>query len=112
MANVISLRQVEFQYASSTSKTLSIPSFEVAAGEELFLFGASGSGKSTLLEILAGVLVPQSGEVQILGKNLAQMTSTERDHFRAAHIGYVFQSFNLIPYLSVFENIELPLHLS
>lgn len=109
---VISLRHVQFQYANSTQKILSIPSFDVKAGEELFLFGASGSGKSTLLEILAGVLTPQSGEVKVLDKNLTKMSSTERDHFRAAHIGYVFQSFNLIPYLSVYENIELPLHLS
>jgi putative ABC transport system ATP-binding protein len=111
-AAVISLQNVEFKYANSTQKTLSIPSFEVESGEELFLFGASGSGKSTLLEILAGVLTPQSGEVKILGQNLTKMSSTQRDHFRAAHIGYVFQSFNLIPYLSVYENIELPLHLS
>lgn len=109
---VISLKNVEFTYSNSAQKTLSIPQFEMTSGEELFLFGASGSGKSTLLEILAGVLVPQSGEVMVLGKNLAKMSSVERDHFRAAHIGYVFQSFNLIPYLSVYENIELPLHLS
>jgi putative ABC transport system ATP-binding protein len=111
-SSVISLKNVEFTYANSAQKTLSIPQFEVQSGEKLFLFGASGSGKSTLLEILAGVLVPQSGEVTVLGKNLAKMSSAERDHFRAAHIGYVFQSFNLIPYLSVYENIELPLHLS
>jgi putative ABC transport system ATP-binding protein len=109
---VISLNQIEFQYAGAKQKTLVLPQFEVHRGEELFLHGPSGSGKSTLLEILAGVLVPQKGEVKILGKNLVQMSAAERDHFRAAHIGYVFQSFNLIPYLSVFENIELPLHLS
>ncbi len=108
----IQLDKVQFQYPKAHLKTLDIPSLRIEPGERVFLFGPSGSGKSTLLEILAGVLVPQSGSVQILGENLNQMSSAERDQFRAHHIGYVFQSFNLIPYLSVEENIRLPLSLS
>jgi putative ABC transport system ATP-binding protein len=110
--SLVHLKDVEFQYEAATHKTLDIPSLKIEKGEKVFLFGPSGSGKSTLLEILAGVLAPQKGSVEILGKNLAQMKSAERDQFRAGHLGYVFQSFNLIPYLSVEENILLPLSLS
>ena len=109
---VIDLQGVEFQYPEAKIKTLNISSLTIEKEERIFLYGPSGSGKSTLLEVLAGVLVPQKGKVQILGQDLAQMSSVERDQFRASHLGYVFQSFNLIPYLSVEENIELPLSLS
>ena len=110
--SLVHLQDVEFRYESALEKTLDIPSLKIEKGEKVFLFGPSGSGKSTFLEILAGVLSPQKGTVEILGKNLAQMKSHERDQFRAGHLGYVFQSFNLIPYLSVEENILLPLSLS
>jgi putative ABC transport system ATP-binding protein len=110
--SLVHLQNVEFQYEGGKEKTLDIPKLEISRGEKVFLFGPSGSGKSTFLEILAGVLTPQSGQVEILGKNLAAMKSHERDLFRAGHLGYVFQSFNLIPYLSVEENILLPLSLS
>jgi putative ABC transport system ATP-binding protein len=110
--SLISLEAVQFKYDSATVNTLEIPSLKIEKGEKVFLFGPSGSGKSTLLEILAGVLAPQKGSVEILGKDLAKMTSHQRDQFRAGHMGYVFQSFNLIPYLSVDENIQLPLSFS
>ncbi len=110
--SLVLLKDVEFRYESAQEKTLDIPSLSILPGEKVFLYGPSGSGKSTFLEILAGVLTPQSGRVEILGKNLSEMKSHERDLFRAGHLGYVFQSFNLIPYLSVEENILLPLSLS
>ena len=109
---MIQINSLQFKYESAKIATLLIPSFEVKKGERLFLYGASGSGKSTLLEILAGVLVSQKGQVKILDKDLNLLKAKARDAFRAAHIGYVFQSFNLIPYLSVEENILLPLSLS
>lgn len=109
---MIELSQVRFQYPSAVTATLVIPSVRIEKGEKVFLYGASGSGKTTLLEILAGVLVPQSGKLQILDQDLVQMKASRRDSFRADHIGYVFQSFNLIPYLSVEENILLPLSFS
>jgi putative ABC transport system ATP-binding protein len=109
---MIQVHSLQFKYESAKAPTLLIPSFEVKKGERLFLYGASGSGKSTLLEILAGVLVAQKGQVKILDKDLNQLKAKSRDAFRAAHIGYIFQSFNLIPYLSVEENILLPLSLS
>lgn len=111
-SELITLRDLTYTYSGQTSPTLHVPEFRVNKGEELFLYGPSGTGKTTLLEILAGVLRPTSGSVEILGQDLTKMSDAERDAFRAEHMGYVFQSFNLIPYLSVQENIELPLHLS
>ncbi len=107
----ISLQQVEFSYSGSPAPTLAIDHWSVEKGEKVFLFGPSGSGKSTLLETLAAVLVPQKGSVQILGESLHQLSPSQRDRFRALHMGYIFQSFNLIPYLNIQENIELPLKL-
>ena len=72
------------------------------------LRGPSGSGKSTLLSLLAGVLKAQSGSVRVLGHELGALTDSARDSFRADHIGVIFQMFNLIPYLSVRENVCLP----
>ncbi len=109
---MIEISNLEFAYSADTALTLKIPALQIKSGERVFLHGPSGSGKSTLLEILAGVLPATRGEVKILGSDLTHFSSVERDHFRASHLGYVFQSFNLIPYLSVEENIELPAHLS
>ena len=78
----------------------------------MFLQGASGSGKSTLLSLLAGVSKLTQGELKILSQDLRKMNAAERDHFRAHHIGIIFQMFNLIPYLSVVENVTLPCHFS
>jgi putative ABC transport system ATP-binding protein len=71
------------------------------------VFGPSGSGKTTLLEILAGILRAKAGSVCVLGHDLSRMSSAARDAFRGAHIGYIFQMFNLIPYLNVRDNIIL-----
>lgn len=110
--SLLTLSEVEFSYKSGQAPVLNIPTWNVEKGEKIFLFGPSGSGKTTLLETLAGILIPQKGTVQILGQDLAKLSSGQRDLFRAAHLGYIFQSFNLIPYLSVSENIALPFHLS
>lgn len=108
---LIHLERVCFRYPSARADTLVISDFRMKKEEKIFLFGPSGCGKSTFLELLAGVLTPQQGEVRILGYNLSKLDPAARDRFRAQHIGYVFQSFNLIPYLSVVENIELPIYL-
>ncbi|MES3038898.1 MAG: ABC transporter ATP-binding protein [Bdellovibrionota bacterium] len=110
--NIVELQQIQFIYSSSSNPVLDIDSLILKKGEKVFLYGPSGCGKTTLLEILSGVLVPQSGKVSILQKDLAQSTAADRDQFRGAHIGYIFQSLNLIPYLNVQENITLPLYLS
>nr|WP_295903086.1 ABC transporter ATP-binding protein [uncultured Bdellovibrio sp.] len=109
---LIEIRDLQYTYEGQTTPTLRIPEFSVVRGEELFLYGPSGTGKTTLLEMLSGVLKPSQGSLKILGCDFVQMSAAERDAFRAEHMGYVFQNFNLIPYLTVQENIELPLHLS
>jgi len=107
----IEVKGLKFRYPLRTNETLNIPSFEVREKEKIFLFGPSGSGKTTFLEILAGVLVPQSGDVFLRGENIAAMSEKQRDAFRGRNIGFIFQNFNLIPYLNVRENIELGRHL-
>lgn len=84
----------------------------VSEGERVFLHGPSGSGKSTLLGVLSGVLLPDSGVVTVLGENLTAMRSAQRDQFRVQHIGIIFQMFNLLPYLSLIENVTLPCQFS
>jgi putative ABC transport system ATP-binding protein len=109
---LINIKNLKFSYPQQNFLTLDIEALEIKKNESIFIYGESGSGKSTFLEILAGVLTPQSGQLQIINQDLTKMTPTERDHFRAANIGYIFQSFNLLPYLNVEENIKLPLYLS
>jgi putative ABC transport system ATP-binding protein len=86
---------------------LNIPRWEVASGEKVFLEGESGSGKSTLLNLIAGILPPTSGQITLLGERLERLTQRQRDRFRAGNIGYIFQQFNLIPYLNAIDNILL-----
>lgn len=105
------LENVEFAYGSGPI-VLRVSQLRVEPGEKLFIFGPSGSGKTTLLGLLAGVLHTDSGVVRVLGTDLGALSNRKRDALRAAHIGYIFQMFNLIPYLSVHENIVLPCRLS
>lgn len=107
----VRLHDVRFAYREGGT-VLDIHRLDVATGERLFLHGPSGSGKTTLLGLLAGVLVPSAGSVHVLGHELQTMSGGARDRFRARHLGYVFQLFNLIPYLSVMDNITLPCRLS
>jgi len=86
---------------------LSIDDLQIAAGERVFLQGVSGSGKSTLLGLIAGIYLPQSGQVSVLGQDLSQLSGRARDRFRAEHIGVIFQMFNLLPFLGVVENVLL-----
>jgi putative ABC transport system ATP-binding protein len=106
--SVVELSTARFSWAGAVSPLLDIDALRVARGERVFLRGQSGSGKSTLLNLLAGVIVPQRGSVRILGRDLGTLSGAERDRFRADHIGYIFQMFNLITYLSVIENVCLP----
>jgi len=91
---------------------LDIPAFRLQAGETLFLKGPSGSGKTTLLGLLGGVQKANSGSIRLLGQELGELGSGARDRFRVDHTGYIFQQFNLLPFLSVRENVELPCHFS
>src|SRR5690606_5760053 len=108
---VIQLDQVTFAWPRRPT-LLDIDSFTLQPGERVFLKGPSGSGKTTLLGLLGGVQLPASGRIRLLGEDLAHMSGSQRDRFRADHSGYIFQMFNLLPYLSVLENITLPCHFS
>ncbi|MEE9357517.1 ATP-binding cassette domain-containing protein [Candidatus Vondammii sp. HM_W22] len=109
---IIDLQDLEFSWQRGGPFVLDIESFRVKQGERFFIKGASGSGKSTLLNLLGGVMRPQRGEINVLGKTINTLSGSQRDIFRADHIGFIFQMFNLIPYLSVMENVILPLHFS
>lgn len=105
--NAFELRDIKFGYKVAEN-ILDIKSWEVKKKKSVFIHGPSGSGKSTLLNLLAGVLAPQSGTLNILGESLSDMKASQRDRFRGDHIGFIFQSFNLIPYLNIKENLSLP----
>ena len=109
---VIELSAVRFSWSREGPSVLHVDSLRVARGERLFLRGPSGSGKSTLLSLIAGVVTPQQGSIKLLGHDTGAQSGAARDRFRADHIGYIFQMFNLIPYLSVIENVGLPCHFS
>ena len=104
----IQLTNVDFRWANNSSNTINIPSLYLNRGETLFIHGASGSGKTTLLNLVTGVLAPNRGKIEVLGDDLFLHKQKYRDQFRADHFGIIFQQFNLIPYLSVIENIILP----
>jgi putative ABC transport system ATP-binding protein len=104
----IELRDVKFAHAGAPDQpVLDIAHWSVEPGQRVFVHGPSGAGKSTLLNLLSGLLHCSEGELSILGERMDQMSSRQRDRFRANHIGYVFQRFNLIPYLNAIDNIEL-----
>ncbi|TVP55537.1 MAG: ABC transporter ATP-binding protein [Gemmatimonadales bacterium] len=107
MTPAVELRQLRFGYRPGTP-VLQVDSLVVPAGESVFLHGPSGSGKTTLLGIIAGVLKADRGEALVLGNDLTRLGGSDRDHLRGERLGYIFQMFNLIPYLSAFDNITLP----
>ena len=109
---LVQARDLRYRWPGAAADTLLIPSLTLMAGEQLFLRGASGSGKSTLLALLAGVLAPTSGQLTLLGQDTATLSGAARDRLRADHIGVVFQQFNLLPYLSVHDNVTLALRFS
>ncbi len=111
-APAIALETVRFAWNGIGRTDLVIDSLRIQSGERLFIEGPSGSGKSTLLSLLAGVARPQEGSVTVLGERIGELSASQRDRFRADHIGYIFQMFNLIPYLSVIDNVTLPLRFS
>lgn len=104
----ITLNAVKFAHNQvPETQVLNIEHWSVAEGQQVFVHGPSGSGKSTLLNLISGLAPCTEGQVSVLGERLDLMSGRQRDRFRANHIGYVFQRFNLIPYLSAIDNIEL-----
>ena len=106
----IELKDVVYQYRGDLEPMLEIPGWSVNHGSKLFLRGESGSGKSTLIHILAGLLEPTLGNIKINGFDLSSASVQKRDQFRANYIGLVYQQFNLIPYLSMLDNVMLASH--
>jgi putative ABC transport system ATP-binding protein len=103
----VHLQDVRFSYTPSQT-ILNIDEFSIPAGQRIFLHGPSGSGKTTLLSLISGIMVAQQGKVVVLGQELTKLSPSARDRLRGSQIGYIFQGFNLIPYLTVAENIALP----
>jgi len=106
----IEISDLTFRFDRESEPVLHIPFWRVESSERVFLQGESGSGKSTLLALLAGLQLPTEGEVKVLGERLSGLSSRKRDAFRAKNLGVVFQQFNLIPYLSVLDNVLLAGH--
>ena len=111
---VVQVRNVNkvFKRDAFEVKALDDVSIEIGGGEFLALMGPSGSGKTTLLNMIAAIDRPTSGELLVLGENVFRFSDAQSAHWRNVHIGYVFQTFNLIPVLTAFENVELPLLLT
>ncbi len=113
-APIVEIRNVSKSYRR---ENLVVPvlhaiSFDIAAGEFLALMGPSGSGKTTLLNLLAGIDKADSGVIRVGGVDITTLTETELARWRANHVGFIFQFYNLIPVLRAVENVELPLHLT
>jgi putative ABC transport system ATP-binding protein len=111
MNNIITIKNLKFSYKKDCN-ILDIESLDISKGDRLFLYGPSGCGKTTLLSILAGVLTAHKGSVKVLNHEFINLKPSTRDRIRGTEMGYIFQMFNLIPYLNVKENILLPCKIS
>lgn len=107
----IETHQLRFRWPKQPTP-LHFPDIQLNQGKHLFLRGPSGTGKSTLLSMLAGMMLPETGSVKLLGTSLSELKGGARDQFRADHMGVIFQQFNLVPYLSALANVTLPCRLS
>lgn len=108
-ADIVRVEGLRFQWPGGGTFSLSVASFALPARSRTLLLGPSGSGKSTFLSLLCGILAPQQGRIEILGRDVSVLSASARDAFRAEHIGVIFQMFNLLPYGSVIDNVVLPL---
>jgi putative ABC transport system ATP-binding protein len=110
MNEILSLRNVSKSFRETDGNLLEVVhvrQFALGAGEQAVLVGESGSGKSTLLNLIAGILLPDKGEIMVNGTDPTKLSEAARDRFRAANIGYVFQSFNLLQGFTALENVLL-----
>lgn len=112
MPYAIELENLAFHWPKKPKPTLVLDALRIRTGEHCFLQGPSGSGKTTLLNLMAGIFVPQQGQIRLLGTEMTALSAHQKDRFRADHLGLIFQQFNLLPYLSVEQNILLPLQFS
>ncbi len=109
---MLQIRDIRYAWPGSGRDVLVVEHLDVAAGRKLFLHGPSGCGKSTLLGLMAGVLVARQGSTAFLGQDWAALRGGARDARRADHVGVIFQQFNLLPYLTVLDNVLLPCRFS
>lgn len=105
--SAVVINDLLFSWDGNDTPLLDIAALSIDRGERVFLHGPSGSGKSTFLGLLGGVLLPGAGGLSVLGQDLARLSGRARDRFRADHLGIIFQMFNLLPYLSVRDNVAL-----
>ncbi len=106
---VLQLKDVQFDWTKRAEFSLSVPDFAMRKVETVLLLGESGSGKSTLLSLICGTLVPQAGSIKVADADMTTLSASARDRFRAERIGVIFQQFNLLPFGTVADNIQLPL---
>ena len=109
---LVEIEGLKFRWPKQSHETLAIQELLIDVFEHTFLQGSSGSGKTTLLNLLCGINLCSSGHLKVLGEDLSTLNSQGRDQFRGRHLGVIFQQFNLLPFLSVKENIELPCRFS
>ncbi len=111
---IVSTRRLSKEYVRDEFHVIALDEvdIDIRRGDFIALMGPSGSGKSTLLHLIAAMDKPTDGDIEVLGSNLRQMNDKQIAHWRNEHIGFIFQSFNLIPVLTALENVELPLKLT
>ncbi|MEL6451299.1 MAG: ABC transporter ATP-binding protein [Pseudomonadota bacterium] len=108
---MVEIENLRFGYAGGGFR-LAVPSLSLAAGERLAIVGPSGSGKTTLLNLIAGILTPEAGRIDVAGTEVTGLSEAQRRRFRAGHIGFVFQDFALLDYLPARQNILYPYRIS
>jgi putative ABC transport system ATP-binding protein len=107
MSYSLSIKNLFFTWSKKNEFALRIPHWQVETGNNVFLYGRSGEGKSTLLNLISGIENRYTGNIQVLGQDMAKLNQRQKDTFRANNIGIIFQQFNLLPYLSAEQNILL-----
>ncbi len=107
MSYSLSIKNLFFTWPKQSDFALNIPDWKVKTAENVFLYGRSGEGKSTLLNLISGIESRYTGNIQVLGQDMTELSQTQKDTFRANNIGIIFQQFNLLPYLTAEQNILL-----